>query len=105
MPAPPAIAMGEHLFFDSTHAGKPMRVAALHTDNGFFVQVGETLNKRNRLVREVVLAELVPTLLIGAASIGLAWFGVARGLRPLDDMWAGLLMRAPRDLRPIVQAW
>ena len=104
MPAPPDIAPGEHLFFDASHNGKPMRIAALHTDNGFFVQVGETLNKRNRLVREVVLAELVPTLLIGAASIGLAWFGVARGLRPLDDMRAELLVRSPRDLRPIARS-
>jgi two-component system sensor histidine kinase TctE len=103
MPAPPEMPPGAHLFFDGTYDGKPMRIAAMHADNGFVVQVGETLNKRNRLVREVVLAELVPTLLMGAASIAIAWFGVARGLRPLDHMRADLLSRSPSDLRPIAK--
>ena len=103
LPAPPAISPGEHLFFDGRYRGTPIRVAALHAPNGFIVQVGETLNKRNRLVREILLAELVPTLLIGAASIALAWFGVARGLRPLAQMRAELLRRSPRDLRPIAK--
>jgi two-component system sensor histidine kinase TctE len=43
----------------------------------------------------------VPTLFIAAATIGLAWWGVARGLRPLADMRNELLGRSPRDLRPI----
>ena len=98
---PPAIPTGEHIFFDSTYRGAPIRVAALHATNGFTVQVGETLNKRNRLVREIVLAEFVPTIVIGAAAIALAWFGVARGMRPLEHMRAELLGRSPRDLRPI----
>ena len=98
---PPPIPTGEHIFFDSTYRGAPIRVAALHSTNGFVIQVGETLNKRNRLVREIVLAELVPTIVIGAAAIALAWFGVARGMRPLEHMRAELLGRSPRDLRPI----
>jgi two-component system sensor histidine kinase TctE len=101
MGPPPAILEGEHVYFDSTYRGARIRVAALHSTNGFVVQVGETLNKRNRLVREIVLAEFVPTLVIGAAAIALAWFGVARGMRPLEYMRAELLGRSPRDLRPI----
>jgi two-component system sensor histidine kinase TctE len=103
LPAPPATAPGEHLFFDGSYRGAPIRVAALHAANGFIVQVGETLNKRNRLVREILLAELVPALLVAAASIALAWLGVARGLRPLEHMRAELLGRSPRDLRPIAR--
>jgi signal transduction histidine kinase len=52
-------------------------------------------------VREILLAELVPTLLIAVASIGLAWWAIARGLRPLAYMRTELLGRSPRDLRPI----
>ena len=99
--APPAMEPGEHRFFDGTHRGEKLRLAAYRAPNGFSVQVGETLNKRDRLVREILLLELVPTLLIGVAAIGLAWWGVARGLRPLAHMRTELLGRSPRDLRPI----
>ena len=101
LPAPPAMAPGEHRFFDGAHRGEKIRLAAYRAANGYAVQVGETLNKRDRLVREILLAELVPTLLIAVATIGLAWWGVARGLRPLAHMRNELLGRSPRDLRPI----
>ncbi len=78
-----------------------IRLVGYRAPNGYVIQVGETLNKRNRLVREILLAELVPTLLIAIATIGLAWWGVARGLRPLAHMRNELLGRSPRDLRPI----
>ena len=103
LPAPPPIAAGQHLYFDGDYRGAKIRVAAMHTPSGFVVQVGETLNKRNRLVREILLAELVPTLLIAGVSIALAWLGVARGLRPLEHMRTELLGRSPRDLRPIAE--
>ena len=91
----------QHLFFDGDYRGARLRLAAYRAANGYSVQVGETLNKRDRLVREILLAELVPTLLIAAATIGLAWWGVARGLRPLAHVRNELLGRSPRDLRPI----
>jgi two-component system, OmpR family, sensor histidine kinase TctE len=98
---PPPIVTGEHRFFDGTYRGERIRLVAYRAPSGFVVQVGETLNKRDRLVREILFAELVPTLLIAAASIGLAWWGVARGLQPLARIRAELLGRSPRDLRPL----
>jgi two-component system sensor histidine kinase TctE len=44
---------------------------------------------------------MVPALLIAVASIALAWFGVARGLVPLEHLRAELSSREPRDLRPL----
>jgi two-component system sensor histidine kinase TctE len=73
----------------------------LRTASGFLVQVGETLHKRKALVWEILAAELVPTLLIALASIGLAWIGVAHGLAPLERVRAELLGRSPQDLRPV----
>jgi two-component system sensor histidine kinase TctE len=102
--ASPPMDPGEHRFFDGAHRGDRIRLAAYRAPTGYVVQVGETLNKRDRLVREILLAELVPTLLIGAASIGLAWWGVARALRPLARLRTELLGRLPRDLRPISEA-
>jgi two-component system sensor histidine kinase TctE len=99
--APPPMEPGEHRFFDGVHRGERIRLAGYRSPSGYVVQVGETLNKRDRLVREILLAELVPTLLIGTAAIGLAWWGVARGLRPLARLRMELLGRSARDLRPI----
>jgi two-component system sensor histidine kinase TctE len=92
---------GGHLFFDGVHGGEPVRIIALSAPGGYVVQVGETLNKRNRLVKELLVAGLIPTLLIACAAIALAWVGIARGLRPLDRVRDHLLARPPGDLRPI----
>jgi two-component system sensor histidine kinase TctE len=104
LPPPTEVPSGQHRFFDSLYRGEKIRVAALRTSAGFVVQVGETLHKRNRLVWDILVAELVPTLLIGLGSIALAWFGVARGLIPLEHLRSELLSRAPNDLRPLAAA-
>jgi two-component system sensor histidine kinase TctE len=101
LPAAPNLAPGEHRFFDATYQGAPIRVAALRARNGSVVQVGETRHKRNRLVGEILVAELVPTTLIALGAVALAWLGVTRGLRPLEHLRTELLERSPRDLRPI----
>jgi len=101
LPPPPDVKPEQHVFFDGTYRGEKVRVVAIRSSNGFVVQVGETLHKRNRLVGEILIAELVPTLLIAAAAIALAWIGVARGLKPLEHLRAELLARSLRDLRPL----
>jgi two-component system sensor histidine kinase TctE len=73
----------------------------LRTDNGFSVQVGETLHKRRRLIWEILAAELVPTLLIAFAAVTLAWTGVKHGIAPLARIRGELLGRGPSDLRPL----
>ncbi len=104
LPPSPELATDQHMFFDTRYEGDPMRVAALRAPSGTVVQVGETLHKRNRLVGEILVAELVPTLAIAIVAIALAWLGVARSLVPLERLRAGLMRRSPRDLRPLVDA-
>jgi two-component system sensor histidine kinase TctE len=65
------------------------------------VQVGETLHKRSQLVNEIVAAELLTTLLVGAGALTLAWLAIARGLRPLERLRRELLQRSIRDLAPL----
>ena len=101
MPPPPELGSGQQMFFDSMSGGENIRVAAHRTANGYVVQIGETLNKRNRLVGEILAAELLPTLLIAVAAIGLAWLGIANGLRPLEHLRMELTLRAPRNLDPL----
>ena len=98
---PPSLARGERRFFDGRYADQPVRVAAIRPDNGFYVQVAETLHKRNRLIWEVLAASLVPTLAIALATVALAWTGVAQGLAPLESVRAQLLGRSAQDLRPL----
>ncbi|MGA8032881.1 MAG: sensor histidine kinase [Casimicrobiaceae bacterium] len=102
LPPPPVDpAPEQHLFFDGVYHGEPVRIAALRAPGGFVVQVGETLNKRNRLVKEILLAGLIPTLLVAGVSIALAWAGVARGLQPLERVRKHLLGRPSGDLSAI----
>ncbi len=58
----------------------------MRTDDGFEVYVGETTNKRDRLVWEIILAGLVPSLLVVVVAVGLVWFGVSHGLAPLRKL-------------------
>ena len=104
LPPPQDFAADSHIFFDGVYRGEAIRIAAVRTPNGFVVQVGETLHKRNRLVGEILVAELVPTLLIAVGSIALAWLGISRGLIPLEHLRLELSKRAPRDLRPLETA-
>ena len=97
----PSIRPGEKTFFDGTHEGQPLRIAAAKSDVGVLVQVGETLNKRRQLVWEILAAEFVPTLLIALASVALAWTVVAHGMTPLGRVRSDILGRTPNDLRPL----
>jgi two-component system sensor histidine kinase TctE len=101
---PPRMTPGEHQFFDGKYLGQPVRIAAMRSDSGFYIQVGETLNKRKRLILEILAVGLTPTLLIAGATLILAWTGVAHGLAPLARVRTELLRRTPQDLRPVDEA-
>lgn len=103
LPAPPAFGSEQHLFFDGTYGGEKIRVAALRAPSGAVVQVGETLHKRNRLIGEIVVAELLATAIVALSSMALTWFGITWGLRPLDRLRSELLARTQKDLRPLTE--
>ncbi len=90
--------------FDGEYRDQKIRVVALLVPCGgktCTVQVAETTNKRNRLARNIVLSSLVPELLIALATLAIVWFGVKRGLAPLEILSAEIRSRSARDLRPI----
>ena len=90
--------------YDDEFRGQKIRVVALQVPCGgrlCTVQVAETTNKRNKLARNIVLSSLVPELLITLATLAIVWFGVKRGLAPLETLSAEIRSRSARDLRPI----
>jgi len=101
LPPAPVLANGAHIFFDGLNGAEPIRIAGLRTSDGSYVQVAETLHKRNRLVREILGAELLATLGMALIAIGLAWAGVTHGLRTLEHLRAEMLRRSASDLRPL----
>jgi two-component system sensor histidine kinase TctE len=90
--------------YDGVYHGRAIRVVAMLVSCGgrnCTVQVAETTNKRRNLARNIVLSSLVPELMITLVSLALVWFGVKRGLAPLQDLSDEIRARSARDLRPI----
>ena len=100
LPAPP----GDTVAFNTTYNGQPVRVMSVQTPCGrsaCSVLVAETMVKRERLVRDILLQSLFPEVLIALATLVIVWFGVKRGLRPLARLSDEIKARSAGDLRPI----
>jgi two-component system, OmpR family, sensor histidine kinase TctE len=100
LPAPP----GDTVAFNTTYNGQPVRVMSVQTPCGrsaCSVLVAETMVKRERLVRDILLQSLFPEVLIAFATLVIVWFGVKRGLRPLARLSDEIKARSAGDLRPI----
>ena len=94
----------ERYYFDGRLNDRPVRVAALRAERGgetFTVLAGETMVKRNALVREILLGMLLPEMLLIVVSLGVVWFGVRSGLKPLASLREELAGRSQSDLRPV----
>jgi two-component system sensor histidine kinase TctE len=71
------------------------------TSNTIWVQAAETLRSRNALLEQIFFSILVPQLaLLVLASISV-WFGIQRGLVPLDKLSKILRSRNRLDLSPV----
>src|SRR5512139_1900747 len=108
------------LFGDIMLGDRKLRRAILKGDRddlpGFEIQVAETMVRRNRLTLHLLRGVLVPQAFVLILSIPLIWFGVSRGLRPLEmlrrrithrsaqDLDAIPVDNAPRELLPVVTA-
>ena len=103
IPEPPSSGP-QPVFYDGRMDGVPVRIAALRVEGvggSAQVQVAETLVKRRTLTSEILAVMLLPQLLlIGMAGV-LIWYGVGRGLGPLDRLRSDILRRSHRDLSPL----
>lgn len=105
LPLPPARPADRNwIYYDGYYLGRPVRVAALFSPAaGGEIQVmaAETLVKRNNLLGEILFGMLVPEILLGLAVVALVWFGIERGLAPLNRLRQEIAARSSQDLRPV----
>jgi len=109
LPRPPAGALPEDdvIAYDAERAGKPLRLVEVRVPCGAracTVTMAETTVKRERLARDIVASSALPVAVLAVLVLALVWFGVARGLRPLQGLSAQIRSRSPRDLRPVEAA-
>jgi two-component system, OmpR family, sensor kinase len=70
---------------------------------GQIVQVAQPLSVRRELATSTALRTIVPLLAVVPFLAGLVWFGIARGLRPLDRVALALGERSPGALAPLAE--
>jgi len=100
LPAPP----GDAVAHDTLYHDKKVRVVSVQAPCGrsaCTVLVGETMVKRERLARDLLLQSLFPDFLIALATLVIVWFGVKRGLEPLARLSDEIKARSAGDLRSI----
>ena len=76
-------------------------ITANPSQNNVYVMVGETLKKRAVMTNEILISMLIPQLIIIALVSGLLFFGIKRGLQPLDKLKNDLSQRSINDLSPV----
>ncbi len=79
-------------------------ISLADSDDVVTVEVAETLNKRAQLRTEILLAMSAPQVGLLIVALALAWFGIARGLKPLTDLAAQIEARGHDNLTPVPEA-
>ncbi|MBZ0105975.1 MAG: sensor histidine kinase N-terminal domain-containing protein [Sulfuricella denitrificans] len=112
LPRPPAgIRVGVPILHDGELHGMRLRIASLYMipvgelqGRTVLVQVAETLNKRNILAREILTGMLAPQLALILVAALIVWYGVGRGLLPLQQVRREIASRSHRDLSPLPES-
>ncbi|CAM5458629.1 histidine kinase OS=Afipia felis OX=1035 GN=qseC_1 PE=4 SV=1 [Afipia felis] len=89
-------------FADRDIGGEGWRVYTIvDASKGIRVAVGDRIGLRTRLVRDLVLGLIAPALFIVPLLGALIWFGLGRGLSPLNRIAGDIAARDADDMRPI----
>ncbi len=105
-PAERHLSFSRPVLFDAEFHGEKVRGAQFSLtspmlDRSVSVITMESRQKRSRLVRDVLLAMVLPTLAIALLTVGLLAWGIRRGLAPLRQVAREVERRAPNDLRSL----
>ncbi len=83
-----------------TWQGQSWRVFTLKTPSGL-IQIAQSQKERRETAREEALHLLTPLLVLLPGLALLVWFGLGRGLLPLQAIAAAVERRSPDSLQPI----
>ncbi len=106
---PLKIEFGKAYFRDDEIHSEPVRVASLYLKplperEPILVQVAETRNKRNALASRIISGVTLPQFAVIPLAVLLVWFGLSRGIAPLNRLGSAIRRRLPTDLSPIPTA-
>lgn len=102
------IADNQPCFYEAEINGKTVRVVAMVLNNPLaedkiIISVAETVNKRQAMVADVLLADLGPQLILVMIAGFYLLGALKRGLKPLNSLALQIARRSPRDLSPIAE--
>lgn len=102
----PVGSSDERAAFDTISLdGRTLRRAVLKGERDelpdFEIQVAETTVRRDRLTLHLLRGVLVPQAYALLFSLPLVWFGISRGLRPLEELRRRITHRSAQDLDAI----
>ena len=107
------------LFSNGEHEGQKTRMVSLtFASNGKLLQlhVSETTQQRQALIRGILANIVIPQLLLTLIALGVVWYGLKQGLRPLERLRHEVVNRrrddlsqldgskAPAEVRPLIDA-
>lgn len=83
-----------------TIQGKTWRTYTLE-QNGMRITTADRMDRRDALLRDVVLATFIPFLIAMAGSLAVFWFGIRKGLAPLESLRQAIAKSKPEALQPL----
>lgn len=98
--SPKGLGLVSSGFSTRTISGQQWRSYTLE-QGGKRVTTADRIDKREALLRNVVLATAIPFLIAMVGSLAVLWFGIRKGLAPLESIRTALAERKPDALQPL----
>lgn len=97
------------VFFDAVIYGRPVRGVSIqvvnqHLKEKVFIHVAETLGKRQGMMIDILLADLVPQVIMALLMLYFLILAVKHGLKPLQRLTRDIALRSPQDLSLIPES-
>jgi two-component system sensor histidine kinase TctE len=100
-----AITENQPVYSDVSIDGQAIRMVSLLVPDTLpgkvYIHVAETLNKRQDMMTDILLTDLIPQILLTLLISLLLYEAINHGLAPLHKLADDISLRSPNDLSPI----